>query len=240
MLWGQPVYRLSSGEIGHYELLLRMIRDGEVVLPGAFLPYAEDSELISRIDNWVLHNGIRICQSTPVAINLSGRSVSDTTLGSVIARQIEECEVDPSRLRFEITESAAIENLPAARKLVGDLSSLGCLVSLDDFGTGYGSFTYLKNLPVDEIKIDASFVQDLTTDQASRRVVDSLVSVAQNFSMEIVAEGIEDEATQLAVRDLGIELAQGFHLGMPMPLEVFAPGIDPPEATRSPRSTPNP
>lgn len=219
-LWGQPVFELETGGLSHHELLIRMARDGEIVLPHKFLPHAQNSELISRIDRWVIETGVAASHSIPVAINLSGESVSNPDLGSMIAGTIDSSGADPAGIRFEITESAAIENLEAARKLVRDLNELGCQVSLDDFGTGYGSFTYLKHLPVNEIKIDTSFICDLTSDEASRKVVASLIAVAGNFSIRTVAEGIEDEATAVRAREMGIDLAQGIHLGRPAPLEI--------------------
>lgn len=220
VLWGQPVYQVGTGELSHHELLIRMIRNGEIVPPGAFLPYVEETDLMSQIDRWVIAHGIDLARTMPVAVNLSGHSVSDPSLGRWIAMKMMESGAEPANLRIEITESAAIENLVEARELVGELSRIGCLISLDDFGTGYGSFTYFKNLPVNEIKIDISFIQDLTRDEASEKVVSSLIALAREFSLVTVAEGIEDEATAVAVRDLGCDLAQGFHLGRPAPIEA--------------------
>lgn len=219
-LWAQPVYRLDSGEVSHHELLIRMKQGNEVLAPGAFLPHVEGSDLMSAIDRWVVEQGAELARSMPVAINLSGRNLSDPDFGEWIADTIARVGSDPKDFRFEITESVAIENLAEARKLVDDLTRIGCLVSLDDFGTGYGSFTYLKHLPVHEIKIDASFVQNLTVDESNRRVVNSLIMAARNFSVTTVAEGIENEADLEAVREMGADLAQGFHLGRPAPVEV--------------------
>ena len=196
VLWGQPVFHVRTGELSHHELLIRLMRDGEVVPPGAFLPHVEASPLMARIDRWVVGQGAEMARTMPVAINLSGHNVSDVTLGRWIAEVIEDSGAAPANLRFEITESAAIENLQAARKLAAELTGIGCRLSLDDFGTGYGSFTYLKYLPVHEIKIDTSFIQDLTTDEASQRVVKSLIAIARTFSVSTVAEGIEDSEDQ--------------------------------------------
>lgn len=221
VLWGQPVYRVNTGELSHHELLIRLIHNGEVVLPGDFLPHVEESDLMTKIDRWVISEGIDLARTMPVAVNLSGRSISDPTLGRWIAVKIRDSGAEPGNLRIEITESAAIENIVAARELVGELTRIGCLISLDDFGTGYGSFTYLKNLPVDEIKIDASFVQDLNREDSSRKLVTSLIALAREFSLTTVAEGVEDEATAAAVGELGCDLEQGFHLGRPTPIETI-------------------
>ena len=124
----------------------------------------------------------------------------------------------PRNLRLEITETAAIENLDAARALVVDLTEMGCSVSLDDFGTGYGSFTYVRHLPEVDLKIDSSFVMDLESEEASRRVVSSIVAISTTFGVATVAEGIEDQRTLDLVREMGIDFLQGFHLGRPQPL----------------------
>lgn len=175
---------------------------------------------MSEIDRWVIKRGAELARTMPVAINLSGHTLSDPEFGRWISDTIEAAGADPKDIRIEITESAAIENLNEARTLVDDLSRIGCLVSLDDFGTGYGSFTYLKHLAVDEIKIDLTFVQGLAVDESNRRVVNSLIMAARNFSLTTVAEGVENEADLEAVRELGVNLAQGYHLGRPAPVAM--------------------
>lgn len=217
IFWGQPVFDARSEELNHTELLLRMERNGGMVSPDEFLPHAEDSELIARIDGWAIDEGIRIGADTPVAINLSGRSLSTPGLGTRIREALSNHGADPGDVRFEITETAAVENIGAARELVTELNSYGCSVALDDFGTGYGSFTYLNNLPVAELKIDSSFVKDLGSGDSSRKVVESIVAVARNFDVGTVAEGVEDEPTLRIVRDMDIDLIQGYYLGRPAP-----------------------
>jgi EAL domain-containing protein (putative c-di-GMP-specific phosphodiesterase class I) len=126
---------------------------------------------------------------------------------------------------FEITETAAVENLEAAREFVEELTALGFGVALDDFGTGYGSFTYLKHLPVTELKIDIDFVRGLTQDPTDQRLVKSIISVAQNFDMKTVAEGVEDQASLDLLRTLGVDFVQGYYIGYPaeMPLSSQRP-----------------
>jgi EAL domain-containing protein (putative c-di-GMP-specific phosphodiesterase class I) len=121
---------------------------------------------------------------------------------------------------FEITETAAVENLDAAHELVEELISLGFGVALDDFGTGYGSFTYLKHLPVTELKIDIDFVRGLTQDPTDQRLVKSIISVARNFEMKTVAEGVEDQATLDLLHTLGVDFVQGYHIGYPAQLTL--------------------
>jgi PAS domain S-box-containing protein len=213
--WGQPIVDFRSNVIRHYELLLRMDIGGEIFTPDRFLPHAENCDLIRQIDRWAVRRGIEIAESAPVAVNLSAKSLGDTDLVETIESALERSSADPRDLVFEITETAAIEDVEAAGELVRSLIALGCDVSLDDFGTGYGSFTYLKHLPVTELKIDIEFIRHLADHQPDQRVVSSMVSVAETFGVRTVAEGVEDERTLAIVRDLGVDLAQGYHIGYP-------------------------
>jgi PAS domain S-box-containing protein len=219
VFWGQPVFDALTGEVDHTELLIRMELEGEIVGPDAFLPHAEASGLIDRIDAWAIREGVRIAARQPVAINLSGRSLSNKRIGLTISESLARSRTDPRNLRFEITETAAIENFEAARNLVIELNRIGCSVSLDDFGTGYGSFTYVRQLPAVDLKIDSSFVTDLDTEEASRRVVSSIVSISDTFGVKTVAEGIEDERTLARAKSMGITFLQGYYLGRPSPIE---------------------
>jgi PAS domain S-box-containing protein len=215
VFWGQPVVDTHTGELHHHELLLRMRHEGAIITPNHFLPHAESSDLIRRIDRWAVAKGIEIAETTPVAINLSARSLGDVDLFEVIERELEESSASPGDLTFEITETAAAGELESARELVEHLTLLGCDVSLDDFGTGFGCFTYLKHLPVTELKIDIDFIRHVAEDFGDRRVVAAMVSVAKQFGIRTVAEGVEDEATLECLRDLDVDLVQGYHLGRP-------------------------
>lgn len=217
---GQPVLDLTSGHVHHHELLVRMQMNGELVFPGAFLPFAEESELIRDLDLWAVGEGMEIGAELPVAINLSARSLGSRGLLSAIERRLSTGAVAPANLIFEITETAAAENMTGARELVGELTRMGCGVALDDFGTGYGSFTYLRHLPVTQLKIDTEFISGIGNDAADRRVVESMVDVAHNFEMTSVAEGVEDEATLERIREMGVDQVQGYHVGRPQPLEL--------------------
>jgi PAS domain S-box-containing protein len=216
---GQPILDLKSGKVHHHELLVRMWLEGELVMPGAFLPFAEETELIRDLDLWAVEQGIAVAGQIPVAINLSARSLGSRGLLGAIERRLAD-GAPAQNLTFEITETAAAENMEGARELVGELTKLGCGVALDDFGTGYGSFTYLRHLPVTQLKIDTEFITGIGGDAADRRVVESMVAVARNFEMTTVAEGVEDRKTFERLDELGVDLVQGYYVGRPKPLEL--------------------
>jgi PAS domain S-box-containing protein len=222
IFYGQPVLDAETRELHHHELLLRMCHQGRVVTPDEFLPHAESSDLIAEIDSWVIRRGIEQGRHGRVAINLSAKSLSTPGLIASIEEQMKLAGTPADNLIFEITETAAAENLVLAHRLVSKLTELGCGVSLDDFGTGYGSFTYLKHLPVTELKIDMSFIRDLRNDEVDRRVVRSIITVAKNFEMTTVAEGVEDEETLQLLLEMGVDQLQGYHLGRPSALDPEA------------------
>jgi PAS domain S-box-containing protein len=214
MFWGQPVVDAATGAVDHHELLLRMDLDGSVITPNHFLPHAENCDLMIDIDRFAIATGLEFAATTPVAINISARGIDDRRL----IDHIERCLVDETVARnvvFEITETAAVANLDAAADLVTELTALGFRVALDDFGTGYGSFNYLRRLSLTELKIDIEYVRALAENPADQRLVKSLVAVAQTFGMKTVAEGVEDEETAGLLRELGVDLLQGYYVGYP-------------------------
>ncbi len=221
VLYSQPIVDTRSGEVVREELLLRMLsdrRDGDVILPGAFLPVAEEFGLIGEIDRWVIQDGIPLLgEQREIAINLSGRSIGDPSITELIESVIRDLELDPSKLTIEITETALVQDLNAARAFTDRLERLGCALALDDFGTGYGSFTYLKHLPVQYIKIDIDFIRELPRNAADRQIVRSIVGVATGFGIKTIAEGVEDEATLNLLPEFGIDFAQGYHIARPAP-----------------------
>jgi PAS domain S-box-containing protein len=217
---GQPILDLGDDRIHHHELLVRMRLGEDLIPPGAFLPYAEESELIRDLDLWAVETGMGLARRVPVAINLSARSLGSRSLLGAIERKLGDDGVPAGNVTFEITETAAAENMRGARELVAELNGLGCAVALDDFGTGYGSFTYLRHLPVTQLKIDIEFIRGIDQDPTDRRVVESMVDVARNFAMTTVAEGVEDGRTMELVREMGVDLVQGYYVGRPRPLEV--------------------
>jgi diguanylate cyclase (GGDEF)-like protein len=219
ILYAQPMIDLQSGAISHRELLIRMIGDdGEVIPPSAFLPTAERVGLITEIDRWVTGEGLRLARGGErVSINLAGPSIGDPELMEMVRAAISD-GVEPTHLIFEITETAAMTNMEAARDFVTTLNELGCDVALDDFGTGFGSFTYLKHLPTSYLKIDTEFVRDILANSTDREVVKSITDVAHSLGKRTVAEGVEDAETLEVLRAYGVDCAQGWFVGPPEPI----------------------
>jgi EAL domain-containing protein (putative c-di-GMP-specific phosphodiesterase class I) len=219
-LHSQPIVALKGGRPSQ-ELLLRMIgRDGELIQPGSFLPIAERYGLIGEIDRWVIAQAIALAADTAgiVEANISAASIGTVDLLPFIEHQLKETGADPADLVFEITETALMHDIAAGEAFAQGLAELGCGLALDDFGTGFGSFTYLKRLPISYLKIDMEFVRDLVTNPANQHVVRAIVSLAQAFGLQTIAEGVEDEPTLHLLADEGVDYAQGFHLGRPAPL----------------------
>jgi len=222
VLHSQPILDLETNTVHQEELLVRM-RGGrgleDLVMPGEFLPSAEKFGLVQEIDRWVVAEAVKIAKHRPVEVNLSGKSIGDADLIKLIETHIRNEGVDPGNLIFEITETAAAENLEAARDFAWRLRGLGCGFALDDFGTGYGTFAYLKHLPVNFLKIDMEFVRYLAIDPSDQKIVKSIIAVAQNFGVQTIAEGVEHETTLELLRELGVNYAQGFLIGEPKPVE---------------------
>jgi diguanylate cyclase (GGDEF)-like protein/PAS domain S-box-containing protein len=219
VLYAQPIVELRSGRTVRHELLLRMIEpDGTVIAPGEFLPVCEQSAMIGEIDWWVIRQAARLAGAgSPVQANISARSVCDPDVLDHIERCVEHYAVPRGDLVFEITETAVVDDEQAARDFVERLHALGCGVALDDFGTGYGSLTYLKQMPVDHLKLDIEFVRDVVENQASRHVIQAVIALARDFHLDTVGEGVEDAQTLELLRELGVDYAQGFHLAYPQP-----------------------
>jgi diguanylate cyclase (GGDEF)-like protein/PAS domain S-box-containing protein len=218
-LYAQPIVDLRTGATVQHELLLRMVDPaGEIVPPGSFLPVVEQYALMLEVDRWVIKEGTRLAgEGCPVQMNVSARSVGDADVLDQIERCIGENEAAPGMIVFEITETAIVEDERAALAFAERLHALGCKLALDDFGTGYGTLTYLKRMPVDYLKIDIEFVRDLLSNDASRHVVQAVVSLARDFGSQTVAEGVEDADTLALLGELGVDHAQGFHLARPTP-----------------------
>jgi diguanylate cyclase (GGDEF)-like protein len=237
-LHAQPVVEAATGAITQLELLIRMIGpDGELTPPASFLPIAERFGLIGEIDRWVVTHTIRMLAERArdglrpkVEINLSGHSLGDTELAEHIAGELRGSNVDPKQLIFEVTETAAIGNIEAAQHFAERLAELGCRFALDDFGAGFGSFYYLKHLPFDFIKIDGEFVRHLVSDPTDRLVVSAVVGLARGLGKRTIAEFVGDNATAVALKEMGVDYLQGFHLGVPGPLENWLAAAPAPAA----------
>lgn len=219
----QPIFDLVSRQVVHYEVLLRL-QDGEnkLIAPGAFLGIAERFGMIRDIDRWVLQKAIQVQaksmeEEKPVslAINISGRHFGDFQVLDWIKSYIKKTGADPSRLIFEITETAAVENITQARFFTDALHDLGCKIALDDFGIGFSSFHYLKHLPVDIVKLDGSFVRNLGYDEFDKVFVKSMSDMAKSLNIKSVAEFVEREETIAILNKLGVDMGQGYHLARP-------------------------
>jgi EAL domain-containing protein (putative c-di-GMP-specific phosphodiesterase class I) len=219
-LFAQPIVDLGTNAVVQRELLIRMRgRDGELIPPGAFLPAAEKHGAILDIDRWVVATGADLAaKGLDVEINISAASIGDPGLVEHIERELVRTGADPSRLVFEITETALIEETDVAVSLAERLRQLGCRFALDDFGSGYGGFHYLKHLPMDFLKIEREFIRDAATSEADQHVIHAIVGLAHGFGLQTIAEGVEDQETLDLLRELGVDHAQGFHLGRPAPL----------------------
>jgi diguanylate cyclase (GGDEF)-like protein/PAS domain S-box-containing protein len=209
------------------ELFIRMLdEDGRIATPAAFIPAAERYHLIASIDRWVIHAAFvsLACgtlshgDTTRFAINLSGQSVGDESFLDYVLAEIEATGISPERIFFEITETAAVGNLGKATHFIRVLKELGFQFVLDDFGSGLSSFAYLKNLQVGFLKIDGAFVRDMVGSSVQRALVESIHQIGQVMNIRTIAEAVEDRTTLDALREIGVDYAQGYGLSMPEPL----------------------
>jgi diguanylate cyclase (GGDEF)-like protein/PAS domain S-box-containing protein len=228
-LYYQPIVPIDAhggGEL-HRELLIRL-RDeqGRIVPPMAFIPAAERYGLMPDIDRWVIRSSFRLlgaqCSSDCnwiCTINLSGQSLCDNTFLNFVIRQLDLSGVRPDRICFEITETAAVANLVRASHFIKVLSGMGCRFALDDFGSGLSSFAYLKNLRVDYLKIDGSFVRDMLNDPIDRALVEAINNIGHVIGIHTIAEFVESDTILDALRGLGVDFAQGYSIAKPAPLD---------------------
>ncbi len=227
----QPILRLPGGTVSQYELLVRMVdEDGAVTPPNAFLPTAERTGLVREIDRLMVSYAIGAIagaetEGEPVSyeVNLSARSLTDPELPREIARMLSEGAIDPSRLVFEITETAAIANMDQARAFANALRELGCGFALDDFGAGFASFYYLKHMPLDWLKIDGDFIRNLPRNPTDQLVVRHMVEIARSLGLLSIAEFVEDEQTLEMLSGYGVDCVQGYFIGRPEPLRKGVP-----------------
>ena len=224
-LYAQEVLNPLDEKKTFYEILLRMREPGgELITPLAFLPAAERYGLMLLIDKWVIQNTMHtFCsaefQDINVSINLSGQTLSDENILNYIIRLFGETGFDSQRLIFEVTETAMVANFTAALRFITTLKSTGCRFALDDFGSGFSSFAYLKNLPVDLIKIDGLFIRDINHDFVNAALVESFIQIGQRLNLATVAEFVENEVILNTIKPMGIDYVQGYAIGYPMPIE---------------------
>ena len=231
-IYYQDIQPLVSGDAScHFEVLLRLEdNNGALVGPGAFIPPAERYNLMPSIDRWVIENTFKLLSRhltgrTAVnflaAINLSGQSLADESLVEYIEDKLQEYHIGPESISFEITETTAIGNLELAIGLASRLRLIGCSLSLDDFGTGLSSFSYLKQLPVNYLKIDGSFVRQILEDRISYAIVSSINQIGHVMGLRTIAEFVENEAIKDQLKLIGVDYVQGYAIGEPRPLEPF-------------------
>jgi len=228
-LYLQPKISLENTQVCGAEALLRWDHPelGRIP-PNEFIPLAESAGSISIITEWVIERTIQQCShlrnhdiNLPIAINLSGQDLMNNKLPGMIAAALKRHDIDAGQLILEVTEEAVVHDIERAAMVLGELKTMGCMTSLDDFGTGYSSLSHLQQLPVDELKIDSTFVTQLPDDPQNAAIVKSVIELAHNLGLEVVAEGVETTAALRWLREQGCERAQGFYLSKPMPAELF-------------------
>lgn len=228
-LYVQPIVPLPSGvdRTPHFEILVRLEEAGRIIAPGSFLPAAERYGLMPRLDQWVVHNTlawigdhVRREGALPgvYSINLSGASLSDERFRQSLRDTLERLHLPAGAVCFEITETSAVANLSKVVPFIHEIRKLGCAFALDDFGSGLSSFAYLKNLPVDFLKIDGSFIKDIEHDPIDMAMVQAINAIGHEMGLKTIAEYVATEGILRRVEAIGIDYAQGYYLGEPRPL----------------------
>jgi EAL domain-containing protein (putative c-di-GMP-specific phosphodiesterase class I) len=215
----------------HGEVLVRMLdENNEIVGPGSFIPSAERYFLMPAIDRWVVENTFKmlVLNKNEVAkkvstccINLSGQSLSDERFMDFLVNQIQDSGVPTELLCFEITEPAIIANLCQATRLISKLRDMGCRFALDDFGVGLSSFSYLKSLAVDYLKLDGCFVNNMVNDAMDGAMVKAINQIGHTMGIKTIAEFVENAVTLRAISDIGVDYAQGYIIAAPAPIEIW-------------------
>ncbi len=227
----QPIRSLASGGIERYELLLRMTGEsGELLPAAAFIEAAERSGMVQELDRWVVARALELIaqrerEGEPVSlhVNLSGASLADISVLEFIERRIDEGDADPSRCTFEITDTARVNDYETAAGFADRLTEFGCQVAIDDYGAGFGPFHYLKHVPFDLIKIDGAFVRDMPRSDADQLTVQAIVQIARGLGKTTIAEYVQDDLTAQMLKEYGVDMAQGYHLGRPVDVNEALP-----------------
>ncbi|MEJ2425230.1 MAG: EAL domain-containing protein, partial [Candidatus Thiodiazotropha sp.] len=205
--------------------------EGDLIPPGAFLPAAERYDLINRVDLWVVEKVMWLLSghkdSYPNCfLNLSGATLNQKNISRHLKDLFSQYRINPEKLVFEITETAAIQNLSSALRMMRELREIGCRFALDDFGSGLSSFGYLKNLPIDYLKIDGMFIKDIQSNPMDRGMVEAIKTVADTMHLPTIAEFVESNEVLEILSQIGIDYAQGFGIGAPQAIETFFPAGD--------------
>jgi EAL domain-containing protein (putative c-di-GMP-specific phosphodiesterase class I) len=233
VLYAQPITRVDDpyGKPWRHEVLVRLrTRDNQLLQPGAFIPAAERFGLIADLDRWVIKTALREFAAFGekhgrggISINISGASLVDEDLADLVRSELASSGVAPAQVCFEIAETAAVNRLSQAMRFIDALRDLDCGFALDDFGSGLASFNYLKDLPVDCLKVDGSFVRDMATDPVDQATVKAITDISQVLGIQTVAEQVEDSTTVEAAVASGVAFLQGFAVGKPIPLSEIQP-----------------
>ncbi len=228
----QPQINLETGEIIAVEALVRWkTEDSGMVMPGDFIPLAEETGLINEIGEWVLREGCRQAREWQdmglpkrrMAINLSARQFSDRAFLDMVTRVLADTRLEPSCLELEITESQVMRQTEGMIMLLNRLSEMGIQLAIDDFGTGYSSLSYLKRLPIQKLKIDQSFIRDITVDPNDTAIVVAIINMARSLDLETIAEGVETAGQLALLRSKGCRIGQGFYFSAPVRAEALYP-----------------
>ena len=218
----QGIFDTSSRSLQYIEALIRMHDASdkkELIMPNQFIPVAEKSGLIVQLDSWMINKCIELLsdneQIPSIAVNISGRTISNSDFPEIINKQLSNLNVNPKRLIIEITETAAISDIQEANEFIDKLHRFNCEICLDDFGSGFATFSYLKHLDIDTLKIDGNFIRDLTNNTENQAFVKAMVDIADGLNKKCIVEFVENEDTLNLVRDLGVKYAQGYYLGRP-------------------------
>jgi diguanylate cyclase (GGDEF)-like protein len=222
----QPIVDLSNGEVRHYEALIRMFDDdGKMLPPANLIKTAETFGLVNRLDAMVVSACLKKLEalaaegnSAGLAINLSGKSVGDPGLLDLIQHELSSRRIDPAKVTFEITETALFHNLEDVQRFVQRLKKLGCKLALDDFGVGFSSFYYIKQLDIDYLKIDGSFVKNLPNSLNDQVFVRAMVEISRVFDMKVIAEWVENREVMDLLKVYGVDYGQGYFFGKPAPI----------------------
>lgn len=219
----QPIIDVKTRKTECYEALVRLIVDDALVYPDKFIPYLEKAGDMNILDRHVIGKAFQLMHDNnileKVAINLSAQAFNDDRLVLYIEKKLTHYNIEPSRIIFELTESASLSNITGTQRLVNRLNELGCSFSIDDFGTGFSTFAYLKQIPAESVKIDGSFVKDMLKDSTDAALVKAINETAKALNKKTIAEFVEDEATLHKLNELGIDYAQGYHIAKPMNIE---------------------
>jgi FOG: EAL domain len=226
VLYVQKIQGLTCDET-HYEVLIRLLENGEIFYPDSFLPHAQIYSLMPQIDRYVIGelfswydaNRAKIAKNQKFSINLAGQSISDSEFARDIIELSEKYAINPSAVIFEVTESTAIENLHLSIPFFTLLKEKGFAFSLDDFGTGLSSFAYLKSLPVDYLKIDGVFIKDILTNEIDKGMVESIHKISSLMQIKTVAEYVENDQITDTLKEIGIDYAQGYAIAKPRPIK---------------------